>query len=39
VLLYVENEFGCNDELIHEVVVVEEFSVFVATHLFQIMTV
>ena len=31
VLLYVENEFGCKDELIHEVVVEEEFSVFVPT--------
>ena len=31
VLLYVENEFGCKDELIHEVVVEEEFSVFFPT--------
>jgi gliding motility-associated-like protein len=31
VLLYVENEFGCRDELIHEVVVEEVFSVFVPT--------
>jgi len=31
VLLYVENDFGCSDEIIHQVVVEKELSVFVPT--------
>ncbi len=31
VLLYVENDIGCSDEITHQVIVGEEFSVFVPT--------